>query len=165
MEHMAAPIAKLSHTSATMSIVCLAVSSLIRSARRRASSARWCQNSGSLTSGAMGMERALSRTTHLNSGNAMWWLFQVLIMTLIIGSNGAYHWAPKGGGFAVALLAAFAAMLNDLLLWRAPIGRQRESKKEAAKEPSGGLKVSNERCLIPDRGIAGTRSAPRKPNC
>src|SRR6516162_2567523 len=52
----------------------------------------------------------------------MWWLFQVLIMTLIIGSNGAYHWAPKYGGFAVVLLAAFAASLlsvwlNDLLLW------------------------------------------------
>jgi hypothetical protein len=35
----------------------------------------------------------------------MWRLFQVLI----IGSNGAYHWAPHGGGFAVAFLAAFAA--------------------------------------------------------
>jgi len=39
----------------------------------------------------------------------MWWLFQVLIMILFIGSNGAFHWAPKGGGFAVAFLAAFAA--------------------------------------------------------
>jgi hypothetical protein len=39
----------------------------------------------------------------------MWWLFRVLIMILIIGSNGAFHWAPKGGGFAVAILAAFAA--------------------------------------------------------
>ena len=39
----------------------------------------------------------------------MWFLFQIAIMTLIIGSNGAYHWAPKGGGFAVAFLAAFAA--------------------------------------------------------
>jgi hypothetical protein len=52
----------------------------------------------------------------------MWELFQIAIMTLIIGSNGAYHWAPKGGGFAVALLAAFAASwlsvwLNDLLFW------------------------------------------------
>src|SRR6516164_2844927 len=49
----------------------------------------------------------------------MWFLFQIAIMTLIIGSNGAYHWAPKGGGFAVALLAALAASwlsvwLNDL---------------------------------------------------
>jgi len=39
----------------------------------------------------------------------MWFLFQIAIMTLIIGSNGAYHWAPKGGRFAVAFLAAFAA--------------------------------------------------------
>ena len=23
----------------------------------------------------------------------MWFLFQIAIMTLIIGSNGAYHWA------------------------------------------------------------------------
>jgi len=30
------------------------------------------------------MERALSRTTHLNTGNAMWFLFQIAIMTLII---------------------------------------------------------------------------------
>jgi hypothetical protein len=28
----------------------------------------------------------------------MWWLFQVLIMILIIGSNGAFPWAPKGRG-------------------------------------------------------------------
>ena len=28
----------------------------------------------------------------------MWWLFQVLIMTLIIGSNGAYHWAGENSG-------------------------------------------------------------------
>jgi hypothetical protein len=39
-----------------------------------------------------------------------------------IGSNGDYHSAPRGGGFVVALLAAFAASwlsvwLNDLLLW------------------------------------------------
>src|SRR6516164_10702027 len=107
MEHIAALIANLSHSSATLSIVCLAVSSLIRSARRRASLARWCQYSGSLTSGAMGMERALSRTTHLNSGNAMWFLFQIAIMTLIIGSNGAYHLAGDNSGFAVPLLAAF----------------------------------------------------------
>jgi hypothetical protein len=52
----------------------------------------------------------------------MWWLFQVLIMTLIIGSNGAYHWAGPNSGFAVmVLLAAFAVSwlsvwLNDLLL-------------------------------------------------
>ena len=38
----------------------------------------------------------------------MWFLFQIAIMTLIIGSNGAYHWAPKGGGLAEAFLAAFA---------------------------------------------------------
>ena len=25
----------------------------------------------------------------------MWWLFQVLIMTLIIASSGAYLWAPQ----------------------------------------------------------------------
>src|SRR6516162_5549146 len=62
MEHIAALIANLSHSSATLSIVCLAVSSGIRSAKRRASLARCCQCSGSLTSGAMGMERALSRT-------------------------------------------------------------------------------------------------------
>jgi hypothetical protein len=30
----------------------------------------------------------------------------VVIPFLIIGSNGAYHWASKGGGMAVALLAA-----------------------------------------------------------
>ena len=30
-------------------------------------------------------------------GNCRWFLFQGLIMTRIIGSNGAYHWAPKGG--------------------------------------------------------------------
>jgi hypothetical protein len=52
----------------------------------------------------------------------MWWLFQITIMTLIIGSNGAYHWAPHGGGFTVGLLAAFAASwlsvwLNDLFQW------------------------------------------------
>src|SRR6516225_1199959 len=62
MEHIAAQTANPSHSSATLSIVCLAVSSIIRSAKRRASLARWCQYSGSLTSGAMGMERALSRT-------------------------------------------------------------------------------------------------------
>src|SRR6516225_3528359 len=62
MEHIAALIANLSHSSATMSIVCLAVSSGIRSAKRRASLDRCCQYSGSLTSGAMGMEHALSRT-------------------------------------------------------------------------------------------------------
>jgi len=28
----------------------------------------------------------------------MWWLFQVLIMTLIIGSNGTYHWAGENSG-------------------------------------------------------------------
>jgi len=62
----------------------LAVSSPNCSAKMRASLARWCQYLGSLTSGAMGMERALSRTTHLNTGNAMWFLFQIAIMTLII---------------------------------------------------------------------------------
>jgi hypothetical protein len=56
------------------------------------------------------------------TGGDMWWLFQVLIMTLVVGSNGEYHWASKGGGFSVAFLAAFAASwlsvwLNDLLLW------------------------------------------------
>jgi len=25
----------------------------------------------------------------------LWWSFQIAIMTLIIGSNGAYHWAPS----------------------------------------------------------------------
>jgi hypothetical protein len=30
-------------------------------------------------------------------------------MTLIIGPNGAYHWAGPHSGFAVGLLAAFAA--------------------------------------------------------
>src|SRR6516165_1415582 len=62
MQHIAALIANLSHSSATLSIVCLTVSSGIRSAKRRASLARCCQYSGSLTSGAMGMERVLSRT-------------------------------------------------------------------------------------------------------
>jgi hypothetical protein len=52
----------------------------------------------------------------------MWWLFQITIMTLIIGSNGAYHWAPKGSGFAIGLLAAFAASwlsvwLYDFFQW------------------------------------------------
>ena len=37
----------------------------------------------------------------------MWFLFQIAIMTLIIGSNGAYHWAGDNSGFAVPLLAAF----------------------------------------------------------
>jgi hypothetical protein len=32
----------------------------------------------------------------------------ILIMSLIIGSNGAYHWAGENSGFAVPLLAAFA---------------------------------------------------------
>jgi len=57
-------------------------------------------------------------------------------MTLIIGSNGADHWAPKGGGFAVALLAAFAASwlsvwLNDLILWmrRKPHGAGEVKKR------------------------------------
>src|SRR6516164_2659361 len=62
MEHIAALIANLSHSFATLSIVCLAVSSGIRSAKRRASLARCCQYSGSLTSGAMDMARVLSRT-------------------------------------------------------------------------------------------------------
>src|SRR6516162_559555 len=62
MEHIAALIANLSHSFATLSIVCLAVSSGTRSAKRRASLARCCQYSGSLTSGAMDMERVLSRT-------------------------------------------------------------------------------------------------------
>ena len=57
MEDMAAP--NLSHTSATMSIVCLAVLSIARSAKRRASSARQCQYLGSLNCGAGGMERTL----------------------------------------------------------------------------------------------------------
>ena len=62
MVHIAAQTANLSHTSATLNIVSLAVSSVIRSAK----------------------QRALSRTTHLNTGNAMWFLFQIAIMTLII---------------------------------------------------------------------------------
>ena len=46
-------------------------------------------------------------------------VFQVRIMTLIIGSKGAYHWACDNSGFAIPLLAAFAASwlsvwLNDL---------------------------------------------------
>jgi hypothetical protein len=71
----------------------------------------------------------------------MWWLFQVLILILIliIGSNGAFHWAPKGGGFAVAILAAFAASwlsvwLNELRRQR--IGGYRWSKNEAANQGS-----------------------------
>ena len=69
----------------------------------------------------------------------MWFLFQIAIMTLIIGSNGAYHWAPKGGGFAVAILAAFAASwlsvwLNELRRQR--IGGYRWSKNEAANQGS-----------------------------
>ena len=44
-------------------------------------------------------------------------VFQVRIMTLII--EGAYHWAGDNSGFAIPLLAAFAASwlsvwLNDL---------------------------------------------------
>ena len=90
MERIAALTANSSHSSATLNTVSLAVSSVIRSAKQRASSARWCQYSGSLTSGAMGMERALSRTTHpntgnaMNTGNALLFLFQIAIMTLII---------------------------------------------------------------------------------
>jgi hypothetical protein len=60
MECIAALIANLSQRSATLSIVCLAVSSIIRSAKRRASLARWCQNLGSI-SGAMSMERSHMR--------------------------------------------------------------------------------------------------------
>ena len=49
-------------------------------------------------------------------------VFQVRIMTLIIGSKGAYHWAGDNSGFAIPPLAAFAASwlsvwLNDHLLW------------------------------------------------
>src|SRR3974390_1829789 len=58
MEHTAALIANLSHSSATMSIVRLAVSSGIRSAKRRASLARRCQCCGSLKCAAMGMEQS-----------------------------------------------------------------------------------------------------------
>ena len=52
MECIAALIANLSQCSATLSIVCLAFSSVIRSAKRRASLARWCQYLRSLTFGA-----------------------------------------------------------------------------------------------------------------
>jgi hypothetical protein len=38
------------------------------------------------------------------------WPLVSFSLTLIIGSNDANHWAPKGDVFAVALLAAFAAM-------------------------------------------------------
>ena len=34
----------------------------------------------------------------------MWCLLQIAIMTLIIGSNGAYHWAGDNSGFAVPCL-------------------------------------------------------------
>src|SRR6516165_9002481 len=71
MEHIAAQTANPSHSSATLSTVCLTVSSLIRSAKRRASLARCCQNWGSLTSGAMSMERTLTpqlRKRHVVTG-------------------------------------------------------------------------------------------------
>jgi hypothetical protein len=49
-------------------------------------------------------------------------LVQIAIMTLIIGSNGAYHRAAPHSGFAVGLLAAFGASwlsvwFNDLFQW------------------------------------------------
>jgi hypothetical protein len=56
----------------------------------------------------------------------MWFLFQIAIMTLIIGSNGADHWAGSHCSFAVGLrplpLAGF--WLNDLfqLVLRKPDG-------------------------------------------
>jgi len=51
----------------------------------------------------------------------MWFLFQIATMTLIIASNGAYHWAGPHS-FAVGLLASFGASwlsvwLNDLFQW------------------------------------------------
>jgi len=36
----------------------------------------------------------------------MWWLFQVLIMTLIIASNGAYLWAPQNDQPRLTIAAA-----------------------------------------------------------
>jgi len=79
----------------------------------------------------------------------MWWLFQVLIMILFIGSNGAFHWAPKGGGFAVGDIGRFCRELVIGLAQRPPalatpparIGRYRWSKNEAAREsgPASGL--------------------------
>ena len=38
--------------------------------------------------------------------DAAWWLFQIAIMTLIIGSNGAYHWVPKGPASMICSLGA-----------------------------------------------------------
>jgi hypothetical protein len=72
----------------------------------------------------------------------MWFLFQIAI-TLIIGSNGAYHWAGENSGFAVPLLAAFAASWLSaqrpvsMDASQARIGRERGAKKKAAQ---GGLR-------------------------
>jgi hypothetical protein len=40
------------------------------------------------------------------------YLLQILLMPLIIGSNGAYHWAPKYGDVAVVLLVATQAIIE-----------------------------------------------------
>jgi hypothetical protein len=76
------------------------------------------------------------------AGSTMY-LFQILIMTLIIGSDGAYQWAPKYGGVAVALLAVFAASwlsvwLSDLLLWVRRTRALERVKNEAAKRGRSG---------------------------
>jgi hypothetical protein len=41
-------------------------------------------------------------------------------MTLIIGANGAYHWADENSGFAVLYLQLSplaGCLLNDLFQW------------------------------------------------
>jgi hypothetical protein len=46
---------------------------------------------------SLSQRREQHESATVAEGNCMWFLFQGLIMTPIIGSNGAYHWAPKGG--------------------------------------------------------------------
>jgi len=65
----------------------------------------------------------------------MWFLFQIAIMTQIMRSNGAHPLAGPRSGFAVGLLAAFAAS------WLSIQWMRRKSTNEAtAKGASGCLK-------------------------
>ena len=47
----------------------------------------------------------ISRQERHLRNDQVWWLFQIAIMTLIIGSNGTYHWGGPHSGFAVAPVA------------------------------------------------------------
>jgi hypothetical protein len=49
----------------------------------------------------------------------MWFLFQIAIMTLIIGSNSAYHWAGETAlpSLYLQLSPRAGCLLNDLFQW------------------------------------------------